>query len=453
MKLFLINPRNRLGSLNYKEKGFWSQFTSWKPLALLTLASLTPSDWEVTLIDENIDTPDYATMPTPDLVGISVFTSQADRAYSLASYFRNRGITVVGGGIHVSMRTSEALQYMDTVVKGEAENVWADVLKDARQKCLKNIYVGTPADMNMVPITRHDLLPRSYFFGAIQTTRGCPLNCSFCSVTAFNGKKIRHRSIKQVIQEFKSIPEKYMIIYDENFNGTSKDHIARTKELLQAMIDANLGKRWVAQTTINIADDEELLALASRAGCFAVFIGFESPSREGLMEVGKRFNLQGNRNMTSAVRRIQSHGIFVIASVIIGLDVDKKGIGKEVARAIDSYGADIISPHILTPFPGTRLWDKWESENRIVANNFPKDWKYYTVGFPVAKFEHLSSSDIIKEWESSNQHFYSRARILRRLLRNFFLTRQFLIPFVMSLVFRNTMRLYNKIYKDFDLSH
>ena len=159
----------------------------WKPLSLMVLAGLTPPEWEISIMDENLGAPDYTTMPRPDLVGITAFTSQANRAYEVSNHFRRLGVPVVMGGIHATMCLDEVTERVDSVVTGEAEGIWPQVLEDARHGCLKRRYDGGLAEISEVPIARHDLLNRGYACGAIQTTRGCPLNCSFCSVTAFNG--------------------------------------------------------------------------------------------------------------------------------------------------------------------------------------------------------------------------------------------------------------------------
>jgi radical SAM superfamily enzyme YgiQ (UPF0313 family) len=189
------------------------------------------------------------------------------------------------------MCLDEVMERVDSVVTGEAERVWPQVLEDARHGNLKRRYDGGLAEIGDVPLARHDLLPARYAFGAIQTTRGCPLNCSFCSVTAFNGTHYRQRPIPDVVREFQLVPEKRILVVDDNLIGTRSSHIARAKDLFRAMAQANLRKEWVAQATINFADDEELLMLAAKAGCRGVFIGFESPTPEGLQEIGKKFNL------------------------------------------------------------------------------------------------------------------------------------------------------------------
>jgi len=420
----LINPYNPYVCTTFAKKSRWTKYRVWKPLGLLVLASLTPDEWDITLIDENVKLPFYADMPRPDLVGITAFTSQAARAYELADAWRHRRVPVVLGGIHVTMRLEEALEHADTVVTGEAESVWGQVLKDASQGKLKRVYKGARQELNQSPVTKNDLLPMDYAFGAIQTARGCPLNCSFCSVTAFNGRHLRYRPIETVLKEIKLMREQHFLFVDDNLIGTRKDHIARTKKLFRAMINEKLNKNWGAQVTINLADDEELLRLAKKAGCMAVFIGFESPSAEGLVEVNKQFNIQKGRDLKASVHRIKKHGIVVIGSFIIGLDVDQKGIGRLIADTASAYGLDALNTLFLTPLPGTTLWEKMKRQDRILANDFPKDWQYYTFGFPITRHTHLQWTDMVREYEICRQTFYSNTRIFRRVLDSLINTRR-----------------------------
>ena len=455
MRLYLINPRDPLLSITKVKKSYWDQYVNWKPLSLLVLAGLTPPDWDITVVDENLGVPDYTDMPRPDLVGITAFTSQANRAYKVASEFRSRSVPVVMGGIHATMCLEEALEHVDAVVTGEAESIWAQVLEDVQQGTLNRIYTGIRLEMGKVPLARHDLLPTGYRLGSIQTTRGCPLDCSFCSVTAFNGKIYRHRPIENVIQEFKLIREKYILIVDDNLIGTRKDHIAHTKDLFRAMIKANFGKNWICQATINIADDEELLTLAAKAGCSGVYIGFESPSVEGLVELNKKFNIQKGGDLKASVRRIQRHGILVGGSFIMGLDVDKQGIGQQIADAANRWDLDILNVHFLTPFPGTRLWKKMELEGHIVANSFPEDWKYYTLKFPVARYKHLSWADILSENEVCLRAFYSYPRILRRAVGHLLRRRKLVTSLVIAgtnFSYRSTLRTYHEKFQGLNLS-
>jgi radical SAM superfamily enzyme YgiQ (UPF0313 family) len=416
-RLLLINPRNPLVKLHDKGSR-WNRYRVWKPLGLLVIAGLTPRDWDITIIDENVDTPDYSDLPRPDLVGLTAFTSQAPRAYAVAAEFRARGIPVVMGGIHATFCQTEAAAWVDAVVSGEAESVWADVLRDAMAGSLKPLYRGTLESMERTPMARHDLLPSRYYFGSIQTTRGCPLDCSFCSVSAFNGRRYRRRPIADVVEEFRSIQERFVLVVDDNLIGTRRDHIGRAKDLFRAMIDAKLNKRWFCQATINMADDEELLTLARRAGCIGVFIGFESISADGLIEVHKKYNLQKGRDFRESVRRIQRHHITVAGSFILGLEVDRKGVGRSIAETARRYGLDFLNVLYLTPLPGTRLWQTMEEDESLVATDFPADWQFYTLNHPVTRHEHLSLDDLRAEMRSCTEDFYSLRKVFLRVLRN-----------------------------------
>lgn len=452
MRLYLINPRNSLVSLSNVNNNRWNRYRIWKPLGLLVLASVTPPQWDIKVIDENLGTANYASMPPPDLVGITAFTAQASRAYEVAAEFRSRSVPVIMGGIHATMCVQEALGYVDSVVTGEADFIWPKVLADSQNGSLKQVYAGEHVDMKNAPPARHDLLPHRYTFGSIQTTRGCPLNCSFCSVTAFNGPHYRARPIENVVREFKTIKEKLILIVDDNLIGTSEEHIRRAKSLFRAIIATGIRKKWCAQTTINLADDDELLTLAYKAGCRGVYIGFESSTADGLAEVGKKFNLAKSRDIKDSVHRIKQHNILVVGSFIIGLDTDHLGVGKLIAEMANSYGVDLLNIAVLTPLPGTHLWKKMESEGRIAVNSFPNDWKYYTLTFPVARYKQLSWNDIIKEKRYCDKAFYSTRRILSRLRGNFWQRRSPLIAMAANLSYKNNLCLVRKAYQQFELS-
>jgi len=448
--LYLINPHNPLVSLAKKSR--WSKYRVWKPLGLLVLAGLTPPEWKIRIIDENLGVPDYGALPRPDLVGITAFTSQAPRAYELAVEFRDRGVPVVMGGVHATLCLQEAMERVDSVVTGEAESVWAQVLEDARQGRLEPVYAGEFVSMEDVPPARNDLLTSGYAFGSIQTTRGCPLDCSFCSVSVFNGNRYRQRPVEKVVEEFQTIRERLVLIVDDNLIGTSRKHIARAKDLFRAMIHARLRKKWICQATINIADDDELLMLAAQAGCKGVFVGFESPTEEGLAEVGKKFNILKGRDFRASVGRIQRRHIFVAGSFIMGLDTDERGIGRRIADTAERYGVDLLNALFLTPLPGTRLWDRMKSQGRIAADSFPEDWRYFTLTFPVARYKHLSWAGILQEMDACDRRFYSLPRILRRIWSSFWRTRGPLFVTVSNLSFRHNLRTARSLQREADVS-
>jgi radical SAM superfamily enzyme YgiQ (UPF0313 family) len=413
MRLLLINPANDLVSMS--KRNCWRPYRVWKPLGLMTVAGLTPRDWDVTIVDENLGIPEYALLPRPTVLGITAFTSQAPRAYEIAAKYRAAKVPVVMGGIHASMCPDEALGHVDAVILGEAEGVWGRVLEDVQRGALQERYEGGLADLNAAPPARQDLLPTGYCFGAIQTTRGCPLNCHFCSVSTFNGQHYRHRSIDTVVREMALIRQRHVLIVDDNLIGTRPEHIARAKDLMRALMAANLKKRWVCQATINFADDEELLELAQRAGCFGVFIGFESPSKEGLVEIGKRYNIVKGTDLRGSVQRIHRHRIGVVGSYIMGLDSDRPGIGRQIADAALECELDLLNAVFLTPLPGTHLWTEMEADGRIAAHLFPQDWQFYTLAFPVAEYRHLSWRQLRSEMKECAQAFYTPGRIAARV--------------------------------------
>jgi radical SAM superfamily enzyme YgiQ (UPF0313 family) len=256
-----------------------------------------------------------------------------------------------------------------------------------------------------------------------------------------------------VIREFQSIREDVVLVVDDNFIGTSKYHISRTKDLLRAIIDSNIRKKWVAQATINLGDDDELLALAAKAGCIGVFIGFETTSTEGLEEIHKKINIRKKRDIKVAIRRIHKYGIAIVGSFIIGLDVDKKHVGKGIAATAQQYGLDSISVVFLTPLPGTRLWNEMNAKNRLILKGSRCDWRYYTLTFPVARYNHLSWREMIEEKEECFRTFYSYSAIFRRICSCVFHLRNPILPLFSNLSYRaNTLRLDRVAFKDFDMS-
>ena len=218
---------------------------------------------------------------------------------------------------------------------------------------------------------------------------------------------------------------------------------------VRAMIREGLTRPWICQATINFADDEELLDLAARSGCQGVFVGFESPTAEGLMAVGKKFNLQKRRNFRASVHRIQRHGMCVVGSFIVGIDPDHRGIGEAIARAAREYGVDAANVLILTPLPGTKLYAEMEREGRIRSNSYPEDWRYYTLTCPVADYKHLTWEEVVEEVNRFNARFYSYLQIVRRMVHLAGNTRSlktFLVTLVANLSYRSNHLLDQRAY-------
>jgi radical SAM superfamily enzyme YgiQ (UPF0313 family) len=257
-KLLLINPRNLVS--------LYGDYL-WEPLALAYVAAATPKHWEVELIDEQCEGQiDFANR-SADLVGITAFTTQVTRAYQIAAQFQSRGVPVVLGGIHASLVPTEATQYVDAIYLGECESDWARVVADVEAGTLQTTYTGKnlPPDRHLRP-DRSVFKKYHYEYVSAQTTRGCPMDCSFCSVTAFNGNIFRMREVQDVVAEIRTIPHQDIIFVDDDLNGFSRKAKERCLDLMRAMIAADLGKRWITQVTINFGDDDEMLELARAAG-------------------------------------------------------------------------------------------------------------------------------------------------------------------------------------------
>jgi len=447
--LYLINPRNLLEKISRSR--MWNKLRVWPPLSIMTVAGLAPrSSWDVEIIDENLEVFDYDRMRRPTLVGITAFTCQATRAYELASIFRGMNVPVVMGGIHTSLCPAEAEKFCDAIVTGEAESVFATVLDDVLQGRLQRRYSGVYRDPFTTAPARHDLVKGKYLLGALQTGRGCPLNCKFCSVTSFNGSRFRRRPIDEVLDEAEMISANTIFFSDDNLIGTRKDDIAYSKELFRRMIARGFKKSWTAQLTINFADDEELLQLARDSGCIAVYIGFESPDPEILKEMHKQYNLRfGPKSYQRAVRRIHEMGIGVTGNFIVGSDRDKPGVADMIVRSVDECGIDGSPFTTMTPLPGTELFNQIAREGRLILNDYPQDWMYYNLVYPTFGYKNFTWSELHDEIErlyqgllGSRWHIVSRAL---RTLRDTGSPRTALLYLLANLNYRNNWRLYDSI--------
>jgi radical SAM superfamily enzyme YgiQ (UPF0313 family) len=335
-------------------------------LALPLLAAMAPSEVKVRLIDEALEDVDLSI--SPDLVGLSVMTPTAPRAYALGGHFRSRGVKVVMGGVHPSTLPGECLEHSDAVVVGEAESVWPKLLQDAAAGRLEKIYQSTPSfPLADLPVPRWDLLREKRYFipRTVQVSRGCPMACSFCSVSSFFGRTHRTRPIPQVLEEIRACRKKFFVFVDDNIAG-DPDY---ARELFAAM--GPLKKKWVGQASLSIADDGELLRLASRSGCIGLLIGFESISPDVLRSIGKQVNLR--RTYEEAIRKIHDHAIHIQGSFILGFDGDTPARVRSTVDFVRRNRLTGVNYCHLTPFPGTNLFRELEGEGRILH----RDWSRY----------------------------------------------------------------------------
>ena len=415
-KLVLIHPSMRPG-----EKSFGNT----PPLGLAYIAACTPGNWSIRIIDEHVEKIDYDI--SADLIGITTYTRNANRAYELARHFRRKGITVVLGGIHVSMVPDEGGRYADSVVVGEGETVWPQLIADFERGDLKARYNALPSDPDALPVPRRDLLRNSYEMDAVQTTRGCPFGCEFCCVSAFSGARFKARSAESVLKELSTIKKKFVYFLDDNFLGWGRQAEVRAKQIFGSMIEAKMNKIWITQVSLNFAYNDELLRLAHRSGCRGVFIGIESVDIDNLRNMHKRVNatagLEGIRN---AVRRIQRQGIFVAGGFIFGNDNDDVGIFSKTIDFIRWAALDAYEFQMLTPYPGTKLFKRLESENRLIYRAFPGDWDRCEDNV-MFKPKRMNVVDLTRGFDRVIRTLYSRRTLAANMLRTLFHTRSALV--------------------------
>ncbi len=416
-RLLLINP-----SSTYKGLGNVRE-TSWPPLNLPYLAALTPPHYKIEVLDENIEAFEYQ---EADLVGITAFTSTVVRAYQIAETYRNKGIPVVMGGIHVSMEPDEALQFCDAVVIGEAEAVWPTVIEDFEAGRLKKRYEGSWLDLETLPMPQRSILKTSHYkWGSIQTSRGCPMDCSFCSVTAFNGRRFRRRPLEPVMRELTQIPQKKIMITDDNIIGYGKQDIEWARSLFSSIIENNIKKIFFAQTTLQFGEDQELIRLAAKAGLKMVFIGMESVNPKTLESYKKNINLRHlklNRYI-ELITNIRKAGIAVLGAFIMGSDNDDLSVFHSTLEFIKTAKIDVVQITKPTPLPGTQLWHSFNQEGRITNQQFPLAWQDYRLTKLVFKPKLMTQEEVYKGVTYLRNCYYSIGETIPRIVSTLFTTK------------------------------
>ncbi len=374
------------------------------PLAPAAVAALTPPEVKVSITDENVTAIDFK--KETDLVGITVITVTAKRAYEIADRFRARGVKVILGGIHPSVLPEEASQHADAVVIGEAEGIWPNLINDFKANKLQRVYRQRerPSLVNL-PIPRRDLFTKGAYFipNTISTTRGCPYSCSFCSVTSFFGHTYRCRPLAEIIKEIETLNERKQIIFvDDNIVGKPKF----AKELFRAIAPYKL--KWLGQASVTIARDDELLKLAAASGCVGLLIGFESIYPANLAVVGKNINVADDYE--NVIRKIHSYGIAIHGCFILGLDNDDENVFKRTVRFAQAMRLETAQFSFAMPHPGTTLYESLDKAGRIVS----KDWSKYNAEI-VFEPKLISRETLQKGHDWVSPEFYSIPSIWRRI--------------------------------------
>lgn len=348
------------------------------PTGLDYVAALTPSDWDIKIVDEHVES---VTFEEVDLVGITAMTCNAPRAYEISERYRQKGIKTVMGGFHASICYDEAIKFFDSVVIGEAESVWGTVIHDFEHNNLKPFYKGEhiPLD-NLIWPKRNQYNLHKYRGNGVYvlTARGCPNNCDFCVAATFYGNKYRQRPVEEVLDELESFSERNFFFLDDNILGYGNKAEQRAIQLFKGMSDRGLKKRWASQVGIDFANNPDVLKWAKKSGCMVVFIGFESINTETLQSMHKGRNLKvGTSHYKDIINRIHDHGIAVHGAFLFGNDEDNKDVFHRTTEFILDAKIDSVQFTVLTPYPGTRLYERLRQEGRLLLTNYPEDWKHY----------------------------------------------------------------------------
>ena len=349
-------------------------------LSLLTLAGMTPPQHEVIYL-EIADLKRHGDLPDDfDLVAITSFTAQIYEAYHVADWYRARNIPVVMGGLHVTSLPEEAAEHCTSVVIGEGEPLWLELLRDAEQGCLKPVYKLNPGglfDLRQAPMPRFDLLdPAKYNRITVQTSRGCPHKCAFCASSILLTPKYKLKPVEKVIAEIQAIKRIWPKPFIEFADDNSCVDRAHYKELLRALVKEDI--RWFTEADVKVAKDPELLALMRDAGCQQVLIGLESPSRTSLdgVELNSNWKARQGERYKESIARIQSHGITVNGCFILGLDGDTPAVFDQVLNFVRESELYEVQVTFLTAFPNTPLYKRLKGEGRILKD---RAWELCTL--------------------------------------------------------------------------
>jgi radical SAM superfamily enzyme YgiQ (UPF0313 family) len=401
MKITFITPH--VGRKNRRE---YVRTWQMEPLTIATLAGLTPPDVEIAYYDERIEAIDYDS-PT-DLVAITVETYTAKRAYEIAAEYYRRGVRVVLGGYHVTLLPGEAQQYADSILVGYAEPLWETVVRDAERGTLRRRYESRQIQSYDWGTPRRDLFSgRPYFkLSCVETGRGCPLRCNFCSIAAATSSRYYARPVESIVREIDGLKNRQVFFVEDNFVG----NLRHARELCDEI--ARLKIRWVGQGTLNMARDEALLEAMARSGCAGVLIGFESLNAESLRLMDKKINtvLGDYRDL---IARLHQYGIALYGTFIFGYDSDRPEDVLRTAEAAIEFGLFIAAFNHLLPFPGTPLYEQFRESGRLTDERW---WLSPSFRFGDVPFEPaaMTARELHERCIGARRRFYSLPGILRR---------------------------------------
>jgi len=398
MKIKMILP-----ALTEAKSPYWRpiKYSLFPPLGLATLAAYCSPCDEIELQDEHVEELDID--DEPELVIIQVYITNSHRAYALADHYRSKGAYVCLGGLHVSSLPEEAMQHADAIFIGPGEDIFPEFLKDFRLKKTKKLYVNSKRNIADIPPIRRDLIKRHLYLvpNSIVVSRGCPHHCDFCYKDAFfeGGKSFYTQQVDAALNEIDRLPGKHLYFLDDHLLGNYKFAVA----LFEGM--KGMDRVFQGASTVDAILRGDLIEKAAEAGLRSVFVGFETLSDSNLAQGNKKQNL--GKNYEAAIQRLHSLGIMINGSFVFGLDDDGKDVFKRTVDWAVQNALTTSTYHILTPYPGTRLYQSMENENRILHHN----WDLYDTRHVVYKTKGLTADELKKGYDWAYHSFYSWSNI------------------------------------------
>jgi len=405
MKIKMILP-----ALTEAKSPYWRpiKYSLFPPLGLATLAAYCSPDDEIDLQDEHVE--ELNTDDEPDLVVIQVYITNAYRAYALADKYRKKGKFVCLGGLHVSSLPEEALPHADTIFIGPGEDTFPQFLKDFKKGETKKVYVNAERNITSIPPIRRDLIKRSHYLvpNSIVVSRGCPHHCDFCYKDAFyeGGKSFYTQRVDAALAEIDRLPGKHLYFLD--------DHLLGNQKFSSALFEGMKGMNRVFQgaSTLDAILRGDLIEKAAEAGLRSVFVGFETLNPINLRQSNKKQNL--DKDYTAAINRLHSLGIMINGSFVFGLDDDDETVFKHTVDWAVTNALTTCTFHILTPYPGTRLFQSMEAQNRILH----RDWDKYDTRQVVYKTVGLDAQQLKKGYDWSYKAFYSWSNVYKASMQH-----------------------------------
>lgn len=405
-----MNIKFILPALLEAKNPFWRpiKYSLFPPLGLATLAAYCSEQDDIELVDEHVEA--LSTEDYPDLVIIQVYITNAFRAYAIADSYRKKGVYVCLGGLHVSSLPEEAAAHADSIFIGPGEDTFPRFLADFRKRAPQKIYINKERTIQDIPPIRRDLIKRSLYLvpNSIVVTRGCPHHCDFCYKDAFfeGGKSFYTQRTDAALAEIDRLPGRHLYFLDDHLLGNQKF----ASSLFEGM--SGMGRVFQGASTVDAILRSNLIEKAAAAGLRSVFIGFETLSQGNLLQSNKKQNL--NKTYSEAIRKLHDLGIMINGSFVFGLDEDDKDVFKQTVDWGIENGLTTSTYHILTPYPGTRLYKQMEADGRLLHKN----WSLYDTRQVVYKTKGLSAAELKNGYDWAYRSFYSWSNVLKASLQH-----------------------------------